>query len=231
LIPVIRAAQPAVLKKNSACWLSQLKALSSAPIRNKDDIKKVQNKYRHAKVKDALVKMFHGKCAYCESKITTVTYGAIEHFFPKSVYVELTYEWNNLLLSCDLCNDANHKGIKFPLDSDDNALLIDPTDGITDPTLHLEFVWDAVAGLASVYGRDERGTTVETIFDLNGLGGRKELISHRSSYVKRLFVLLRFAQAGDSEAVSLLQESCAPSAEYSAFALANVYPYILTLSS
>jgi HNH endonuclease len=231
LIPIIRIAQPKILEKNSGCWLSQLKALSSDPVKNKKDIKKVQNKYRHIKVKDALVEMFHGKCAYCESKITTVTYGAIEHFFPKSVYVDLTYEWNNLLLSCDLCNDAKHKGMKFPLDSDGNALLIDPTDGITDPTLHLKFVWDDVAGLASVYGRDDRGKTVETIFDLNGLRGRQELINHRSRYVKRLFALLRLAQMGDSEAVSLLQESCDPSAEYSAFALVNIHPYILALSS
>jgi hypothetical protein len=231
LISVIRAAEPAVLRNNSACWLSQLKELSSDPVANKEGIKKIQNKYRHAKVKNVLVEMFHGKCAYCESKITTVTYGAIEHFFPKSVYVDLTYEWSNLLLSCDLCNDTNHKGIEFPLDKEGNALLINPTDGITDPTVHLEFVWDAVTRLASVYGRDERGETVETTFDLNGSRGRKELIEHRSRYVKSLFAILRLAQLGDSEALSLLKESCAPSAEYSAFALANIYPYNLTLSS
>jgi uncharacterized protein (TIGR02646 family) len=226
LISVTRSSQPAVLQKNAASWLSKLKAPSSAPNTPKEQLKKAQNKYRHAQIKDALVNMFHGKCAYCESKITVVTYGAIEHFYPKSKYVDLTFEWSNLLLSCDVCNNANHKGTKFPLDAKGNPLLIDPTDENTDPNKHLEFDWDAIAGLASVYGRDERGETVETIFDLNGMNGRRELVAHRSQYVKKLFALLRLARSGDEGAIALLKESCDSSAEYSAFALVHIRPYL-----
>jgi uncharacterized protein (TIGR02646 family) len=231
LIPVVRSAQPIVLHRKADDWLSELKRLMSNPATPKDHLARAQNKYRHAQVKAALVRMFHGKCAYCESKITMVTYGAIEHFFPKSHYVDLTFEWNNLLLACDRCNDAGHKGVKFPLDNMGNPLLIDPTDGITDPNTHLEFAWDARAGLASVYGRDERGKTVETIFDLNGVNGRKELIEHRSNYVKKLLALLRLAQRGDSEAVALLKEACSPRAEYSAFALIHLRPHLLELAA
>lgn len=240
MIPVVRSSPPAVLRRNSAKWLTKLReaqteyqVLNSAPDAKIAQVKQAkrwvdnaQNKYRHSEVKTALANMFHGKCAYCESKITIVTYGAIEHFFPKSVYPELTFEWRNLLLSCDFCNDANHKGIKFPLDGNGDPLLIDPTDGIADPRTHLEFVWDGVAGVASVFGRDQRGRAVETIFDLNGINGRKELVNHRSSYIKRLFALLRFAQQGDNEAIALLREACDPSAEYSAFALACIRPYL-----
>jgi uncharacterized protein (TIGR02646 family) len=224
LIPVTRSSKPAVLRKNAARWLSELKAFSTNSNASKDQIKKAQNKYRHNQIKDALVKMFYGKCAYCESKITVVTYGAIEHFFPKSAYIDLTFEWSNLLLSCDICNDPNHKGTNFPLDSNGNPLLINPSDGITDPNMHFEFAWDAVAGLASVYGRDQRGEIVETILDLNGIHGRQELIDYRSKYVKRLFALLRLAQSGDNEAIALLQEACNSSEEYSAFALIHIRP-------
>jgi uncharacterized protein (TIGR02646 family) len=178
-------------------------------------------------VRDALVKMFHGKCAYCESKITVVTYGAIEHFRPKSTHVDLNFTWENLLLSCDLCNDANHKGTRFPLDSQGHPLLIDPTDPVTELSQHLEFFWDAVTGLASVYGRDQRGITVENIFDLNGVRGRTELIAHRSRYVKRLIVLLHLAQSGDQEAITLLQEASTAGTEYTAFAIAHILPYLL----
>jgi uncharacterized protein (TIGR02646 family) len=226
LIPVLRSAQPTVLRKYSALWLSKLKVLSADATATKAQIKNAQNKYRHVEVKDALVEMFCGKCVYCESKITAATYGAIEHFFPKSVYVDLTFEWSNLLLSCDRCNDPSHKGTKFPLDDQGNPLLLDPTDGVTDPSKHLAFVWDNVAGLASVYGLDQRGKEVETVFDLNGMRDRQELVSHRSKYVRKLFALLRLAQSGDEEARDLLQESCEPSAEYSAFALACIYPYL-----
>jgi hypothetical protein len=171
--------------------------------------------------------MFNGKCAYCESKITVVTYGAIKHFYPKSQYPDLTFTWENLLLSCDKCNDANHKGTNFPLDDiTGNPLLIDPTDGVTDPNTHLEFVWDEMAKLASVYGRDRRGQIVEDIFDLNGLRGRKELINHRSQYIKKLLALLRLAKQGDSEALSLLQEACQLGAEYYAFASIYILPHL-----
>jgi uncharacterized protein (TIGR02646 family) len=240
LIPVARSSQPSVLSKNSTKWLDklnqqqlQLQMLENDPNTGEAQIQKVkkcvdnaQKKYSHTQIKSALVDMFYGKCAYCESKITVVTYGAIEHFYPKSVYVNLTFEWKNLLLSCDICNDAGHKGTKFPLDLNGNPLLIDSTDGITNPNTHLEFIWDSVAGLASVYGRDDRGKAVETIFDLNGLKGRKELVAHRSKYVKRLFALLRLAQTGDSEAIALLIESCHPSAEYSAFSLVYIHQHI-----
>ena len=153
--------------------------------------------------------MFHGKCAYCESKITVVTYGSIEHFRPKSIYPELTFEWNNLLLSCDICNDIGHKGNQFSLDINGNPLLLDPTDEVIDLTVHLKFFWDPVTKLASVYGRDERGKTVEEIFDLNGIHGRKELIAHRSKYFMQLHVLLEFSKQTDNpEAISLLKEAC-----------------------
>lgn len=240
MIPVPRNSEPSVLHKNSAKWLTKLRkehaayqALKGDPNAKESDIRQAkkrfdnaQSKYGHPEIKQALDTMFNGKCAYCESKITVVTYGAIEHFFPKSVYVDLTFDWNNLLLSCDRCNDANHKGTKFPLDAAGDPLLIDPTDGKTNPDSHLDFFWDDIAGLASVYGRDRRGQTVETIFDLNGINGRKELMNHRSNYIKRLFALLRLAQSGDTEATALLQESCDSSAEYSAFARVYIRPHL-----
>lgn len=69
---------------------------------------------------------FHGKCAYCEKKISSTQYGDIEHFRPKNAvsdenfnpvkieingeikdhtgYYWLCYDWKNLLPSCILCN-------------------------------------------------------------------------------------------------------------------------------
>ncbi len=52
------------------------------------------------------------------------------------------------------------------------------------------------------------------------------LNSNRSKYIKRLMALLRLAQSGDREAIALLQESCDPSAEYSAFALVYIHAHI-----
>lgn len=227
MISATRISPPSVLKNNAHTWLFKLNNLKLDPHINQSKITQAQNKYRHRQIKDALVEMFYGKCAYCESKITVVTYGAIEHFFPKSLYPDLTFEWTNLLLSCDICNNSRHKGTKFPLDSQGNPLLIDPTDGKTNPNTHLEFVWDDVTQIASIYGKDEKGKVVEDIFDFNGMRGRRELIYHRSQYLKKLFVLLRLAQqTQDLEAISLLKEACQPDAEYSAFTMSYILPYL-----
>lgn len=83
--------------------------------------------YGHKTVKDALIRAQHGKCAFCESKVTHVAYGDVEHFRPKKGYRQqpgdplgrpgyywLAYEWSNLLFACQLCNQR-HKRNLFPL--------------------------------------------------------------------------------------------------------------------
>ncbi len=193
------------------------------------DVEKARNKYRHKDIKDALEQMFHGKCAYCESQVTTTGYGDIEHFCPKGnpQCVNLTFEWRNLLLSCQKCNDAGHKATQFPLDANGNPTLIDPTDGVTDINKHIQFSWDSVDG-ALVKGLDARGKEVERIFDLNSEHGtRKELIKHRTQYVRNMLSVLGIArQTGNHEAIKLLLEYCQSDAEYSAFALVHILPYL-----
>jgi uncharacterized protein (TIGR02646 family) len=230
MIFVQRIDEPEVLRVSAAQWLSELQLaltelerLEADPDASDNDKKraiknfeKAQGRYRHRQVKNSLVHMFHGKCAYCESKVTLVTYGQIEHFYPKSRYVDRTFQWCNLLLSCDLCNDAQHKGKDFPCDGDGSPLLIDPTDAV--PEDHLLFSWDGAAGLAWAYGKDTRGkTTVET-FDLNGARGRQALIKNRSDHVRTLMTLLKFAERGDDDARSLLRDACNSDAPYAAFA-------------
>jgi uncharacterized protein (TIGR02646 family) len=85
--------------------------------------REVPFEFRAYKAKDvtaALSALFHGKCAYCESKCAAVTWAHIEHFRPKGAvlineadgqqrksspgYYWLGAEWDNLLLSCPKCN-------------------------------------------------------------------------------------------------------------------------------
>lgn len=70
--------------------------------------------YSDRKVKDALIRLFEGKCAYCESLFLHVYSGDVEHFRPKGQiadaenpkpgYYWLAAKWENLLLSCRNCN-------------------------------------------------------------------------------------------------------------------------------
>ncbi len=65
-------------------------------------------KYRHHEVKSAIVAETSGKCAFCESKITHVYWGDVEHIIPKAHVPERTFDYDNLTLACARCN--NFKG-------------------------------------------------------------------------------------------------------------------------
>lgn len=79
--------------------------------------KKGYTAYNDKEVRKTLHKMFNGKCAYCESKISAIYSGDIEHFRPKGriqgitpskpAYFWLAAEWDNLLFSCPFCNQTN----------------------------------------------------------------------------------------------------------------------------
>lgn len=71
--------------------------------------------YADSRVKVALEKLFHDKCAYCESPTAAPSDWDVEHFRPKKKvakrpdhpgYYWLAYEWTNLYPSCQHCNQA-----------------------------------------------------------------------------------------------------------------------------
>jgi 5-methylcytosine-specific restriction endonuclease McrA len=122
MIRVPRTKKPALLADNEARWKSEIRLATTDAAR-----KLAQDRYKHEDIKEALIAMFHGKCAYCESDITHIDYGHIEHFKPKGTpdYYELAVEWDNLLLACGRCNGAENKGSRFPL-ADKGGPLVNP---------------------------------------------------------------------------------------------------------
>ncbi len=73
--------------------------------------------YSRDEVKLALIDLFEGKCAYCETKVNAPAARDIEHYRPKARidpgtgeeqiepgYYWLAADWDNLLLSCPGCN-------------------------------------------------------------------------------------------------------------------------------
>src|SRR5262249_14198650 len=74
-----------------------------------------------------LCELFHGKCAYCESRVRASYGGDVEHYRPKGKvdednshpgYYWLAYNPSNLLPSCALCNQARGKMTHFPIAPD-----------------------------------------------------------------------------------------------------------------
>jgi uncharacterized protein (TIGR02646 family) len=209
MIRVTRTQKPALLADKETSWKRDIHLASTDAAR-----KKAQDKYKHEDIKKALIDMFRGKCAYCESYITHIDYGHIEHFKPKGTpaYYELAVEWDNLFLACGRCNGAENKGTKFPL-ADEGGPLVNPVN--EEPSRHLRFDFDPKLKMANVLGLSKRGETTRIILGLN----RPELLKHRSKFVKKLWVIaVRYHQ--DAEAREIIDSAIGPEEEYSAFARA-----------
>jgi 5-methylcytosine-specific restriction endonuclease McrA len=112
-----------------------------------------------------LDRVFHGKCAYCESKLVVTDYGDADHYRPKARvkavpdhtgYFWIAYDWRNLIPCCKHCNTGG-KSDSFPiggrrvfdrteavapqeLDVIEKPLLLHPyACGDDHPRKHLEF--------------------------------------------------------------------------------------------
>jgi len=165
--------------------------------------------YAHADVKAALRAAQRDKCAFCESVVTHVGFGDVEHYRPKAGfrqreadaltrpgYFWLAYSWDNLFFSCQLCNQRFKKNL-FPIaaptrrarsHNDDLAaerpLLLDPAVDALDR--HITYVGETAAPVRG----SSRGKGTIAVVGLN----RAELIEQR---LKRRADLLAMKLARD----------------------------------
>ncbi|AMW99770.1 hypothetical protein [Rummeliibacillus stabekisii] len=162
------------------------------------------NAYGKPNVKEQLARMFNNKCAYCESKISPVSYGDIEHFRPKTAYHSidgenliypgyywLAMDWNNLLLSCEVCN-RSYKKNKFPLIDEnkrkkrhddeviEDPLIIDPCHEEMNPKDYIFFTEEGI-----IKYKDGEGGKGEKSIQIYGLS-RPNLTDNRKILAKEL---------------------------------------------
>jgi uncharacterized protein (TIGR02646 family) len=198
---------PALLEGKKAAWDKAVADASTGKAREA-----AVAKVRHKQIRAALEEAFHGKCAYCESEIKHVGYSQIEHYRPVSKRRDLAFCWDNLLLACGRCNGPEFKGDLFP-EADAGGPLLNPCSD--DPSDHLYFVYDPVAGLTTVAPRTPRGEVTVRALGLN----RPDLRTHRSRSVTRLAALALLASE-HADCAALLTEAKRSDAEYAAFARA-----------
>lgn len=168
----------------------------------------------YKKAGEALGKLYHGKCAYCEISIGAGAYTRIDHYRPKSIYKWLAVEWSNLVPSCEVCNTK--KKDHFPLpegvpmatkgepeseDSpanskvllDENPLLLHPE--LDEPRHHLEFETNG-----RIKGKDgsSRGKKTIEVCNLN----RDDLLRERKSQIDGILGSIQFF----SETIIVIKE-------------------------
>jgi uncharacterized protein (TIGR02646 family) len=200
------------------------------------------NIYAHRSVKEALIRAQHDKCFLCESKITHIAYGDVEHFRPKAAYRQddsdalqrpgyywLAYEWSNLFLSCQLCNQQFKKNLfpladpsaraishKDDLDSE-QPLFIDPS--MDDPERFISFRREVPFAVND----DPRGKAT-----IKGLGlDRLKLNEKRFEYYDALRLVYKIAHRDppipeSTDARNFLARAVEDSAEYAGMARAAI---------
>jgi uncharacterized protein (TIGR02646 family) len=125
------AKAPAILeekgKEETKKLCSEFDAYGEIKTKIKNDI------YGDCSVRETLEEAQKGKCCYCECELKG--YGDVEHFRPKGGYKQnkdsnlskhgyywLAYFWDNLMLSCQICNQRYKKNL-FPLVDDSKRAL------------------------------------------------------------------------------------------------------------
>ena len=110
---VKRGQTPDSLRMHSGTWTRELLDIIKKNTTSGSTVSaRLYNRYKQKDVLDTLESMYGDGvlcyCCYCESVITTVSYAHIEHRKPKAShrFPELTFDWDNLHLACQLCNNA-----------------------------------------------------------------------------------------------------------------------------
>lgn len=165
---------------------------------------KLKSDYKHPENKVALKDSSYGKCMYCESLISHIDYGDVEHIKPKSTFPEETYNWDNLGYSCPKCNRDYKKDVYDPN-------LINPY--ADDPKDYLM----AIGGIIHAINGNDRGRITLAVIRLN----RPELLQKRMSVlISFQDLILRFNTATNQterDAIKILIEyEISDDKEYSA---------------
>ncbi|MGO9262796.1 MAG: retron system putative HNH endonuclease [Bryobacteraceae bacterium] len=130
---------PEALKSKAAKWTARYQRILAGNVRG-DWATKGARRLLCA----ALRELAYGKCVFCESPLEVSGYLEVEHYHPKAVHQHLTFDWDNLLPSCRLCNNAkgeqDHGGVLLKPDAEDPEpfFRIHPDTGHLEPHPNLD---------------------------------------------------------------------------------------------
>ena len=201
MIKLQRDPLPAPLEQRLADQSAKLKEHLA---RSEEPPSALLNYYRNPDLKAHLLSEASGKCIYCESKITHVYFGDVEHIRPKSRFPAERLERDNLAIACALCNNA-----KGEFWSEDAPLLNPYIDEPEGEFLALGYI------VGRRPGKDRARVTIDKL-DLNRLG----LVERRKERIELLQTLAdQYVSAPEGTIKDLLRaELCKHAAGRSEYA-------------
>lgn len=257
MIFIERGMEPTILKTRGRKEADKLRAAYELAADDYDNGKasfEFNGKiYAHKSVKEALHKMQHGKCCFCESKLkhpAHIEIGDVEHYRPKAGYNQtprekkpkkpgyywLAYNWENLLLCCGPCN-RQHKKNLFPLYnpktrarhhrediSQETPLLINPTQ--IDPEKHIGFREE----IPYAINGNRHGKTTISLLKLHERDDLNEARREKLARIKQLIQIIELANKQPrlidlaKQAEQNLLEHLKPEAEYLAMVKTIDFP-------
>jgi tetratricopeptide (TPR) repeat protein len=207
-----KIAKPAVLDSPEVHEELQLaEKFFSAPYSQRGQRRFEPRKPWHleAEVRNALIELFHGKCAFCETGIASSQAIPVGRFRPELQTIDkngelfpdhywwLMFEWTNLYLMCSEC--YRMKGTRFPILGPrakfgergealltEQPLLLDPC--VDNPQEH--FFYDPEGNVGS---STRQGQITIEVFGLNRhslIEERKALLEHYRRIKKRILSLV-----------------------------------------
>ena len=140
--------------------------LTPALVREKTELYKATGRsvWNIGWLKESLMGLSHGKCAYCECSLKKESnYMEVDHFEDKHQYPDKVMDWDNLLPSCKHCNvhKLTHDVKKDP--------IVNPF--VDNPNEHLYFQYFRYKA------KDVKGENTISVLDLND--GERRLVDTR----------------------------------------------------
>lgn len=203
VIRIRKGPTPPTLQRNAEDWTEELLARLEA---GQPVSAEMWNRYNTPDVKQQAIADSHSKCAYCESKVTHVSFGDLEHMRPKKRFPSHAYDWSNLVLVCSRCNNKKRETY------DEAVPPIDPV--AEDPAAflvaHGEWVWPTAGAL-----HDRAFETIELV----GLN-RAELLEQRRRRCEKIRLLVTsygraVGQAAKAAILEQLQDELSEAGEFS----------------
>lgn len=236
MIKLTRSDKPEILTQRQTEWQNALDtainkygSYKDIPQKEKDTL---ISHYRHTAIKDILFASSNHKCAFCEGKPAENGHIEVEHFKPKSIYPELTFEWSNFLPSCKKCNlsKLNHDTGTFPIV---NPYISDPEDFFFYEDIRIKAIRDnpiandtiEICGLNAVRLMVPRGELLANLHEFaKSIGEAVDDYNQSDAGVKKTNRLRKIA-----ESINTIDELTKPESKYSAYCkhyLENCAPYI-----
>jgi uncharacterized protein (TIGR02646 family) len=141
MVSLKRGEPPRILREKATEWGQRYLAEYSGEKRPRPR----SDRYGHPEVLTELRRMSHGKCFYCERKLSEEE-DEVDHYVEVEERRDLAFTWTNLYLSCEGCNKLKDTNQRLPV-----AECVDPCDGNQRPAAHLSFEDELIVAL------DDRG--------------------------------------------------------------------------